>query len=136
MLNKLTNIIVNRFLLIIYYVGILYIKLKTTMKNISLILLLCLIFLCCIRDKIDPRPPSPTYNYWHPDWKGKTAFDTMKAIIPNGIGVITYGDTLTDSIKWSNKIPTYTQEDSLRDHIKRIEYINTIEPFTPYEEIK
>ena len=35
-----------------------------------------------------------------------------------------------------NSLPIYTQEDSLRDHIKRIEYINTIEPFTPYEEIK
>ena len=129
-MNKLTNIIVSGFLLIIYYVGILYIKLKTTMKNISLILLLGLIFLCCIGDKTDPRPPSPTYNYWHPGWKGKTAFDTMRAIIPNGIGVITYGDTLTDSIKWSNELPIYTQEDSLKDHIARINYINSIEPFT------
>jgi len=50
--------------------------------------------------KIDPRPPGPTYNYWHPSWKGKTALDTLKAIIPNGKGVITYGDTLTDSIRW------------------------------------
>lgn len=123
-MNKLTNIIVSGFLLIIYYVGILYIKLKTTMKNISLILLLGLIFLCCIGDKTDPRPPSPTYNYWHPGWKGKTALDTMKAIIPNGIGVITYGDTLTDSIKWSNELPIYTQEDSLKDHIARIIYNN------------
>ena len=56
----------------------------------------------------------------------------MKAIIPNGIGVITYGDTLTDSIRWSNEpFPTYTKEDSLRDELKRIKYINSIEPFTP-----
>jgi len=52
------------------------------------------------KPKTDPRPPGPTYNYWHPGWKGKPALDTMKAIIPNGIGVITYGDTLTDSIRW------------------------------------
>lgn len=84
------------------------------------------------KPKTDPRPPSPTYNYWHPGWKGKTALDTMKAIIPNGIGVITYGDTLTDSIRWSNEpFPTYTKEDSLRDELKRIKYINSIEPFTP-----
>jgi len=102
MLNKLTNIIVNLFLLIIYYIGISYIKLKTIMKNISLILLLSLIFLSCIENRTDPRPPSPTYNYWHPGWKGKTALDTMRAIIPNGIGVITYGDTLIDSIRWGN----------------------------------
>jgi len=85
-----------------------------------------------VKTKTDPRPPSPTYNYWHLGWKGKTALDTMKAIIPNGIGVITYGDTLTDSIRWSNEpFPTYTKEDSLRDELKRIKYINSIEPFTP-----
>jgi len=53
-----------------------------------------------IGNDLDPRPPGPTYNYWHPSWKGQTALDTLKAIIPNGKGVITYGDTLTDSIRW------------------------------------
>jgi len=82
------------------------------------------------KPKTDLRPPGPTYNYWHPEWKGKTALDTMKAIIPNGKGVITYGDTLTDSIRWSNEpFPTYTKEDSLRDELERIKYIDSIEPF-------
>jgi len=84
------------------------------------------------KTKTDSRPPSPTYNYWHPGWKGKTALDTMRAIIPNGIGVITYGDTLTDSIRWSSEpFPTYTKEDSIRDHIARMKHINSIEPLTP-----
>ena len=84
------------------------------------------------KTKTDPRPPSPTYNYWHPGWKGKTALDTMRAIMPNGIGVITYGDTLTDSIRWSSEpFPTYTKEDSIRDHIARMKHINSIEPLTP-----
>ena len=81
-------------------------KYKITLYSI----LIVLVFLSCIEHKTDPRPPSPTYNYWHPGWKGKTALDTMKAIIPNGIGVITYGDTLTDSIKWSNKSFTLYEE--------------------------
>ena len=84
------------------------------------------------KTKTDPRPPSPTYNYWHPGWKGKTALDTMRAIMPNGIGVITYGDTLTDSIRWSSEpFPTCTKEDSIRDHIARMKHINSIEPLTP-----
>jgi len=84
------------------------------------------------KTKTDPRPPSPTYNYWYPGWKGKTALDTMRAIMPNGIGVITYGDTLTDSIRWSSEpFPTYTKEDSIRDHIARMKHINSIEPLTP-----
>ena len=70
-------------------------------KVILYLVLSVLIFLSCIRNKTDLRPPGPLYNYWKPE-----------------------------------PLPTYTQEDSLRDHIKRIEYINTIEPFTPYEEIK
>ena len=37
------------------------------------------------------------HNYWHPSWDE----DNPRTIIPNGEGTITYGDTLTDSIRWN-----------------------------------
>ena len=47
-------------------------------------------------DPNDPRPPGPGYNYWHPGWDE----NNPRTIIPEGEGTITYGDTLTDSIRW------------------------------------
>ena len=47
-------------------------------------------------DPNDPRPPNHLYNYWHPSWDE----NNPRTIIPEGKGTITYGDTLTDSIRW------------------------------------
>jgi len=49
-------------------------------------------------DKIDPdNPMGPPHNYWHPSWDE----NNPRTIIPEGKGTITYGDTLTDSIRWN-----------------------------------
>lgn len=44
----------------------------------------------------------PTLRNWL-DGSEKTLLDTMRAIIPNGRGIIEYRDTIVDSIRWSDE---------------------------------